>query len=77
MTYSITNVRRDNDKIFASVNGVEYTVRKSGGSEYAVVSLLTGPKDGKIGWGIRCHRDASKIARCHLGWTVSQVVSID
>jgi hypothetical protein len=73
MTYSITNVRRDNDKIFVSVNDCVYVVRKSGGSKYGSISLHVGPREG---FGLRCHKPGSKVTTWP-GWTVLQVVSID
>ena len=76
MTYSITNVRRDNDKIFANVNGCVYVVRKSGGSKYGSISLHVGPRDGVIAFGLRCHKPGST-AKTWPGWNVVQVVSID
>jgi hypothetical protein len=76
MTYSITNVRRDNDKIFANVNGCVYVVRKSGGKKYGSISLHAGPRDGVIAFGLRCHKPGSTVTSWP-GWNVVQVVSID
>jgi len=75
MTYSITNVRRDNDKIFASVNGCVYVIRKSGADKYGSISLSV--SDGSvIAWQIRCHRHGAMVRKNRQGWTVAQVVEI-
>lgn len=76
MTYSITNTRRDNDKIFVSVNGVEYIIRKSGGAKYGSVSLQTAICGGELCWAIRCHRFGKKATNMQMGWKVTQVAEI-
>lgn len=77
MTYSITNVRRDNDRIIAAVNGTEYLIRNTGGSKYGSISLQTAICDGELSWVICCHRPGRKATKTNPYWTVSQVVSID
>lgn len=77
MTYSITNVRRDNDKIFGTINGVVHTIKKSGGAKYGSVSLSVSDSDGAVlAWHLRCHRPGVRIRPNRQGWRIVKVAEI-